>query len=70
MQTPHTPHPRTLSRHTDGNPLDVLGNAFVALFFSTSHNPLDLDRALGAYQKAVRPPYHTSCHFVSCGVDV
>ena len=38
------------------NTPDILGNAYVALFFSFSHAPSDLERALGAYQKAVSAP--------------
>ncbi|KAH9120919.1 hypothetical protein LEN26_010910 [Aphanomyces euteiches] len=31
---------------------DVMGNALLALFFSSSHSPVDLDRSLAAYARA------------------
>lgn len=35
---------------------DVLGNGYTTLFFKGTHAMADLDRALQAYQQAVRPP--------------
>jgi hypothetical protein len=36
---------------------DVLGNAYMSLFFKVSHSIADLDRAKQAYQRAVRGPH-------------
>jgi hypothetical protein len=38
---------------------DVLGNGYTTLFFKGTHAMADLDRALQAYQQAVRPSHES-----------